>query len=210
MTGTFGDGTVEAYQLVANVDDGSGASSNDNIYAYAEKGTWSGLPTYANTGDIRDYDLDRGDVWIGNDPGTGFSGGDPANIAGTDWTITGAQIVSGSFDISSFTSGTVYVMAGGYQNPFQTGITMSGVGQADLSELSGSIVPPNSRNMYVTAFTFDNADQLFDSIQFDYTGSAANRARFMGVVVDGVAVPEPSTTALIGLGGLALILRRRR
>jgi hypothetical protein len=27
---------------------------------------------------------------------------------------------------------------------------------------------------------------------------------------DGTAVPEPTTTALLGLGGLALIMRRRK
>ena len=31
-----------------------------------------------------------------------------------------------------------------------------------------------------------------------------------GVTFDSVAVPEPSTTALLGLGGLALIMRRRK
>ncbi len=35
-----------------------------------------------------------------------------------------------------------------------------------------------------------------------------NTVNYSNIVVD--AVPEPSTTALLGLGGLALILRRRK
>jgi hypothetical protein len=34
--------------------------------------------------------------------------------------------------------------------------------------------------------------------------------RFEEILVQGTAVPEPTTTALLGLGGLALILRRRK
>ena len=43
------------------------------------------------------------------------------------------------------------------------------------------------------------------------TTSAGNHTGLTGVAFDNVTtVPEPSTTALIGLGGLALILRRRK
>jgi hypothetical protein len=43
-----------------------------------------------------------------------------------------------------------------------------------------------------------------------YTDVAINWAHIGGVTFDTVAVPEPTTTALLGLGGLALILRRRK
>ena len=40
--------------------------------------------------------------------------------------------------------------------------------------------------------------------------SAAGETVFLNAVNDFTAVPEPSSTALLGLGGLALILRRRK
>lgn len=43
-----------------------------------------------------------------------------------------------------------------------------------------------------------------------YTDTYSNSVVSSGVVFEAAAVPEPSATALLGLGGLALILRRRR
>ena len=42
---------------------------------------------------------------------------------------------------------------------------------------------------------FDDSDQWMMLTEIDF---------------EGTAVPEPSTTALLGLGGLALIMRRRK
>ncbi|MGJ8655206.1 MAG: PEP-CTERM sorting domain-containing protein [Akkermansiaceae bacterium] len=41
-------------------------------------------------------------------------------------------------------------------------------------------------------------------------GSNFNAATIGGITFDTIVVPEPSSTALLGLGGLALILRRRK
>ena len=49
--------------------------------------------------------------------------------------------------------------------------------------------------LYITKATATGGDDL---------------ARFEEFLVQGTAVPEPTTTALLGLGGLALILRRRK
>lgn len=49
-----------------------------------------------------------------------------------------------------------------------------------------------------------------DTFVLSYTDVAIGWAHIGGVTFDTVVVPEPSTTALLGLGGLALILRRRK
>lgn len=43
-----------------------------------------------------------------------------------------------------------------------------------------------------------------------YTDTYSNSVVSSGVVFEAAPIPEPSSTALLGLGGLALILRRRR
>jgi hypothetical protein len=49
-------------------------------------------------------------------------------------------------------------------------------------------------------------------IALDFTGDADENSRFRlgNVAFSGTVVPEPSSAALLGLGGLALILRRRK
>lgn len=74
-----------------------------------------------------------------------------------------------------------------------TGITnFSGVAGGDGTGVFGNVIDPN------------NANHQFNV----YYGTGLAGAG--EVVVELTAVPEPSSTALLGLGGLALILRRRR
>ncbi|MGJ8655205.1 MAG: PEP-CTERM sorting domain-containing protein [Akkermansiaceae bacterium] len=49
---------------------------------------------------------------------------------------------------------------------------------------------------------------IFDDRQNDTGGASASVID--NIIVNGTVVPEPSSTALLGLGGLALILRRRK
>tara|TARA_B110000908_G_scaffold170627_1_gene230754 strand:+ start:116 stop:856 length:741 start_codon:yes stop_codon:yes gene_type:complete len=49
-----------------------------------------------------------------------------------------------------------------------------------------------------------------DTFVLSYTDVSIGWAHIGGVTFDTVVVPEPSTTALLGLAGLALILRRRK
>lgn len=70
---------------------------------------------------------------------------------------------------------------------------LSPVGSATgLSYMNGSVVNGDS----VNSFTLDGANTMTDF--------------FDNFEVTGTAIPEPSSTALLGLGGLALILRRRK
>ncbi|MGB0774369.1 MAG: PEP-CTERM sorting domain-containing protein [Akkermansiaceae bacterium] len=59
---------------------------------------------------------------------------------------------------------------------------------------------------YVVAGTVDTAS----SSVFLVINTNGNQVRVDNVRLDLVQVPEPSSTALLGLGGLALILRRRK
>jgi alpha-galactosidase len=184
VSGTFGDGTVEAYLFLNNVATGSPGE----IAPYASTGSaitynWSAVSGFA--------EFERADVWTNNDPGTSFSGGDPADFGGSVETISGGYEVDGTIDISRFISGTVYVLCGGFENPFQVDLVMSGGGQPDVNAGSGSIDPDADRNMYVLAFPFDNSTEAYETIAYAYTGSVGNRSRFMGVVVDGERVPGP-------------------
>ena len=79
-------------------------------------------------------------------------------------------------------------------------------------------------NMFITRLTPDTFSYGFDDNEvgsvLTINGVASDTALFVGVEAFGrserrfdnfeVAVPEPSSAALLGLGGLALILRRRK
>jgi len=81
--------------------------------------------------------------------------------------------------------------------------------------LGGAPDPRTIETARLFTFTYDNTDPALvgDEIAFRITtNSSANSFDPTGFIDNIVinAVPEPSSAALLGLGGLALILRRRR
>jgi len=66
------------------------------------------------------------------------------------------------------------------------------------------LAPIGTTATAVTGFTVN-----FDDAEAGVTPTQ-NRIDYIGVAYAPVAVPEPSSAALLGLGGLALILRRRK
>ncbi len=69
-----------------------------------------------------------------------------------------------------------------------------------------SIDPNDSTAIYAfNGISVNGSDQIV--ISFD-AGSSTNVQHINAIEL--TAVPEPSSTALLGLGGLALILRRRK
>lgn len=92
---------------------------------------------------------------------------------------------------------------------------MSGPGQVDQTVQFTENPPNDSNRGYITSFSFADAVD-YDTISWIYTNTDTDgsRARFMGVILDGLApvVPEPSTFAFAALGliGLFFVGRRRK
>lgn len=78
-----------------------------------------------------------------------------------------------------------------------------------------NLAQTEAQNTAAGSGTFTAGD-LRDITGFDYIGNSDNNTWANSQIFTGgdtafaVAVPEPSSTALLGLGGLALILRRRK
>ena len=209
---TLGDGTVEAYNFIWS---GNGVT---NPISYASGG--GGLtpdpydPNPGSGGYSNNTGQNWANVWTVSDPT-----GSPKDFTNgsVNRTHAGHAEVQGTVDISGFASGTLYFPHGTYINQWDLDLVMSGTGQPNLlAKDEDNSNGPGTNFGWITDFAFDNSDGLYDTITYTYThrDTDGSRARFMGVILDGVApvaaIPEPSSTALLGLGGLALFLRRRR
>ena len=110
-----------------------------------------------------------------------------ASVGATSYTV---QLVQASDGATGFTETTIRDIDGGtFLNFFENATTGGG------GALGGAT--------NILSFTSDTLFMTPDDRQGGLRGTIA------GVILISV-VPEPSSTALLGLGGLALILRRRR
>ncbi|MDB4055488.1 autotransporter-associated beta strand repeat-containing protein, partial [Akkermansiaceae bacterium] len=131
------------------------------------------------------------------------SGGGEGVDSGWDWIdVTNTFDLSGittgfNIDITSLTDGNIAGLADGFDN----------TGKSYLDPYES-----------FTILSFTSLTGTFDASEFNLlTGNFANpkvgwNIDLVGtdLVLNAVFVPEPSSTALLGLGGLALMLRRKR
>jgi len=209
-TGTFGDGTVLDYNFFHSPD--------ETIVSYASGGAGLISDATSDAGNINGAGENWSNVWTTTDPGGAFpSPTNPKdfNSGAVPNTFARSAEVDGTVDISELSTGVIYIPHGTFINNWTLTLTMSGPGQQDIvaSDTQGGNGEGTNFG-WITDFSFDNAGGLYDTIAYNYTNGDrdGSRARFMGVILDGVAVPEPSTLALatLGLLGLMGLLERRR
>jgi hypothetical protein len=195
---TFGDGTILDYRFF---------NSPNNIFntnGYANGG--DGIVGVASATNTANGNLNWADVWT-----TGDINSDPADF--TSQTMARSQGIVGSINIGQLESGSLDFITGTYINSWTIALTMSGIGQSDVVEIFKQGQGLKINTAFNSTFSFSDA-VLYDTISYTYTNkdTDGSRARFMGVVVDGVAVavPAPASLALLCLGLAGLGFSRRK
>lgn len=151
--------------------------------------------------------------------GVGVSDGTQGNRIGLneDITITFSDFQGGltanDISFSGFVSSTlattgVWAVESGdvfdINGAALTGTNAGDGAAADLDFSYDIYVYQNLDSVATVALNGSNA------LVLDLTTDAGGGYRLQGLALEVAAVPEPSSTALLGLGGLALILRRRK
>ncbi|MGJ8655808.1 MAG: PEP-CTERM sorting domain-containing protein [Akkermansiaceae bacterium] len=193
-----------------------------------------------NTGDIvfDNSPTTAVDSWFGTNNGIGIGGGDLSFSNSTqnrfrgagiwfDTTTWSAGLVTVEFDVTNFVAGadTTFLFQAYAANGVDATNTVSldlhggasaggnplGTGTATISALgSQQNITANGTDIAVT-FTYNGTDD-FVALTFAQQ-NAPSGTEFGSADLDNLTVntvPEPSSTALLGLGGLALIMRRRK
>jgi hypothetical protein len=141
----------------------------------------------------------------------------PASITFTDRSgtyalfntvdLSGHNVSTLTLDIGSNKNGSndsMFVRL--FLNGSSTGIDLLTI-NTDNAEVLGSDTAFAGGTL---TYSFDDADVSAELFIGFWADDSADFWTLDNISFDGTAVPEPTTTALLGLGGLALILRRRK
>ena len=118
---------------------------------------------------------------------------------------SGTQLGSGI----TFGTGTVADFAGKYFTMSLTEAETDAIGELTSGEQYTAVIITDDSTNYVR-ITRSTTDTSYTAGQGIYQNSPVTNGDAVFFVEGTVAVPEPSSAALLGLGGLALILRRRK
>jgi len=193
-SGQSNDVTYNGVSLIEAVDRNPVASATDTLYGsiwYMDNPT-AGVQTLSanNTsrGNVYAFMLSGTAAGVGN---SGFSG---SNTRSIDLTTSANSLVLAAFNIGG--SGNSAGLSGiSGDSPFDT----QHGGQENGSNWDGHyLASHNGTSAATTAYGFTGGN------------SAGAFVSAIEILEVGAAIPEPSSAALLGLGGLALILRRRK
>jgi len=164
--------------------------------------TTSGAFTYGNSAWNGNANMPlMGDAWLFN--GLGATGKKTITLSGLSTALT------------SGTSYRIYLYGsyGGNEYTKFGDLTYDGTnyGTKDSVSVSGTGAAITNAADMAVEFDFSTGGTVADTMTFTVgkaTGATGNAAGIQGIAI--VAVPEPSSSALLALGGLTLILRRRK
>ena len=169
---------------------GSGVLNGSGGWNFKQAGSWANV------------------YWDANDNGTfGEAGENSGNTTALlSNVIGGLEITDGmtmNFAVEGFDG------AGGTSSSYNFGITKTDTNLETINVLTGSTV-----NFFDGAqeweVAYDFTAQGYGDVVFNIGTGAGGQTQDHKAVLTFTAVPEPSSAALLGLGGLALILRRRK
>ena len=180
-TNDFGSGVTADDVVLANTGEGKMTLAEDRAHRKLRDPSIGTLAITVNIPNGVVVDLTALDFIDGADSGTG------GNDTFSQWDLA---VSTGS---ASPNSGTDFVAGTGFSSS-PNSVTLSG-----LTGLTN------------TSVTFTWTVNYGVTSDFSGGGNHSSRHAFLDdIVITGSVVPEPTTTALLGLGGLALILRRRK
>ena len=222
---TFAAVTCAAHAASVSINLGAGqASVTDPAGAgVVNDTTWENINDSGGAGSVNDVDASTLDIsWVGHsiwrtNVGTSTGGGqlmkgrwDSNGLTGDVITISDINATYTRYDVIvyySFNQGNTFDLAVGGQSVFvdQGGqAAAAGAGELGLDNYLSNGPSDGVNPSHWHRFTGLTADSININVS-NLTG----RAGFTGLQVVN-NVPEPSSTALLGLGGLALIFRRRK
>lgn len=199
---TFGDPTTYSFTLVNDLD-GGGVNDTltfDFVYTIYTGSTISGGDvTLGTTQTIVDPGNSHFGQYPTGDPDTNvLSPGDSFRLSIQNISYTDGE---GDSNIARFLGFQQFSKFGGSSDGQDLLLGTTNYTTLDVGTGSGSVIAFNPDGyvaddlVLTTNITSGTANQRLRDLHFDFEVSA---------------VPEPSSTTLLGLGGLALILRRRK
>ena len=170
----------------------------------------SAAPTVANIGTITHGSAGSGNAWVTDAP----NGGAGDYFSPAPGTVVFEIVFDNTYDVTDFYNWGYNFGASNNNNAKDFTIEY-GVGNFASSLGTVTVARPvgNASANVATVFTADRVRLTVTDNYFGEAGAAGGdrvglaEVRFLG---DVAVIPEPSSTALLGLGGLALILRRRK
>ena len=176
-----------------------------------------GLISWTTSDDVFDaFGQNQIKFWNATDPGTNI--GLPADEAGVAATTNDKNVngyrsfgqATGTIDVSGLASGTANIFYGAFSAVPEVSVilrdTDGSAPDIEISDIHLNGAYANRTEFYVAEVDFSTAGG-YDTIIYNYAQGSGN-GRAGGIVLTGV-VPEPSSLALLALGGLMIAKRRR-